>query len=762
MGKAYIEAKKEVGRTYEMKTNFRSSPTAVEAVNKVFALDNIFGDDSPIKYANVSAAKKSEEYALLRNGSVFPGMLVREVPNKDENGKNLKTDVVKELLTGHILQTISEMIKKDSSFKIREKVTNEEGRDEISEKPVKPSDIAVLVAKNDFALEIYEKLKDADIPAAVETDTAKELYIFFSEEALAIQKLISAASTNGIAEFKTLLLTFFYNKTVDDIASDNISFSKLHENFRSCFGEWDKKGFYPAFSKFIEDKNILDNIALKNQKTKKTFGILHQLAELIHKHECEKGFSVFETEQWFNDKIKSKNGSVDKNIRDEGGKKECVRIMTLHKSKGLEFNIVFFPFMLNSNKKQWTTRHRKTDSGYEREIIFMSASEAKKKPKEMPQDDEKLEENRRIYVGLTRAKYLTVCYTQPQKKLLEPTSLFERKNEKTINIHQLTNCNYKTIRLEKKDEAVSTKEFLQAETAWREIEPEWMISSYSSINSREQNESRTFGNENVDPDGSADRQTQERTSKKELPLGDFPGGAAAGLVLHEIFEKADFQNDNEKLIMSILQKKMNFEEKADEKSEKSELERMTEDVKLCLTNVCSAPIFENGKTLFDIPGSDKIAEMEFFIKIENKKLEKRNLSKIISDDHKTEELDDGTVKQGFLHGFIDLVAKIEGKYYIIDWKSNNLGSRFADYENDGLVKEMKKHNYYLQYMLYLAAFDNYMTTVDPEYSYEKNFGGIKYVFLRGVKEGSNKTGIFQDRPDEQKLRKIQRLLEGKE
>ena len=74
---------------------------------------------------------------------------------------------------------------------------------------------------------------------------------------------------------------------------------------------------------------------------------------------------------------------------------------------------------------------------------------------------------------------------------------------------------------------------------------------------------------------------------------------------------------------------------------------------------------------------------------------------------------------------------------------------------------MKKHNYYLQYMLYLAAFDRYMQSVDKNYSYEKNFGGIRYVFLRGVKAGSDKTGIFSDRPAESELRKIQELFEGK-
>ena len=118
------------------------------------------------------------------------------------------------------------------------------------------------------------------------------------------------------------------------------------------------------------------------------------------------------------------------------------------------------------------------------------------------------------------------------------------------------------------------------------------------------------------------------------------------------------------------------------------------------------------------------------------------------------------ISKGFLNGAIDLVAKTGDKYYIIDWKSNNLGDDFSDYRKENIEAEMKKHNYYLQYMLYLTAFDNYMRKVDANYSYEKNFGGIRYVFLRGVKTGSDETGIFYDRPTESDLRKIQKLFEG--
>lgn len=716
-------------KKYVMGTNFRSSSAAVEAANDVFSRKNIFGDDSLIKYEPVAAAKKTGEYALLNNGSVFHGLLVREIPDAYK-GKNVKNqDDVKEIMIGNISQMISELVKDDSAFKIREK---DGSKDKISERPVSFSDIAILVARNDFALEVCKELIQAGIPAAVEVEPQQQLYIFLSEEAEAVQKLIHAASSDSESAFRTLLLTFFYNKSVEEIADESGSLPVLHEKFRECFADWENKGFYYTFSKFIGEKEILANIAKKGRKT---IGILRQLSELIHKHEFDEGSSPLWTQKWFDEKMNSKKGTEEENIRAENEKKECVRIMTLHKSKGLEFNIVFFPMIIKQPKgSDWFTRHIKTEKGYEREMIFMQSKNIESRVPGEPPFDENLEENRRIYVALTRARYLTVCYTQKTKGYLEPTSLFEREEKGSIDTCRLKDSECEILEFKNREDSGSETELLPQAESGRRIKPEWAISSFSSINSNTHDDGGISKDETKDPD---------------LPLAEFPRGAEAGNVLHSIFEKADFRkDDNTELVESILKKKMNFKE--------NDLKNMVKDVERCLQNVFSAPIFPNDRTLRDIPEDGKITEMEFFIKTGD--FETQQLSEIIKENYHTYDLEEGSIEQGFLHGFIDLVAKINGKYYIIDWKSNNLGGSFSDYDEKGIKEEMKKHNYYLQYMLYLTAFDSYMHKVDSSYSYEKDFGGIRYVFLRGIKKGANATGIYSERPDESELRKIQELL----
>jgi exodeoxyribonuclease V beta subunit len=99
-----------------------------------------------------------------------------------------------------------------------------------------------------------------------------------------------------------------------------------------------------------------------------------------------------------------------------------------------------------------------------------------------------------------------------------------------------------------------------------------------------------------------------------------------------------------------------------------------------------------------------------------------------------------------MNGFIDLVFEHKGKYYILDWKTNYLGNSLEAYHSDGLEQAMNHHNYHLQYLIYTVALCRYLQTRIPNFDYEKHFGGVIYMFVRGVREGKN-TGIYFNRFD---------------
>ncbi len=115
--------------------------------------------------------------------------------------------------------------------------------------------------------------------------------------------------------------------------------------------------------------------------------------------------------------------------------------------------------------------------------------------------------------------------------------------------------------------------------------------------------------------------------------------------------------------------------------------------------------------------------------------------------------------KGFLRGFMDLVFRHEGRYYLIDWKSNHLGNSVIDYHQAALSRAMVENHYILQYHLYTVALHQYLKHRLEGYSYDDHFGGVFYVFLRGVDpEMGPEYGIFCARPDEEKIVQLAGVL----
>jgi exodeoxyribonuclease V beta subunit len=127
-------------------------------------------------------------------------------------------------------------------------------------------------------------------------------------------------------------------------------------------------------------------------------------------------------------------------------------------------------------------------------------------------------------------------------------------------------------------------------------------------------------------------------------------------------------------------------------------------------------------------------------------------------DHQLQRLD-FIISGGFLRGFIDLVFRWQDRYYLVDWKSNWLGDTYADYAADRINAVMVEDYYFLQYHLYVLALDQFLRQRLPTYAYERDFGGVYYLFIRGVRSNRNAaSGIFYDRPQAGLLRDLRRLL----
>ena len=170
-----------------------------------------------------------------------------------------------------------------------------------------------------------------------------------------------------------------------------------------------------------------------------------------------------------------------------------------------------------------------------------------------------------------------------------------------------------------------------------------------------------------------------------------------------------------------------------------------------LGKVMTAPLDERvpGLTLAKITAAQRLHELEFYFP-----LQKISPEMICAAAPGTPLLRGAEVRrrasrkgfsfapvQGMLKGFIDLVFEFQGRFYVVDWKSNLLGSRIEDYSAAALAGEIRRRHYYFQYQLYTAALDRYLRLRLPGYRYEQHFGGVYYLFLRGIDPARPQFGI---------------------
>jgi exodeoxyribonuclease V beta subunit len=115
--------------------------------------------------------------------------------------------------------------------------------------------------------------------------------------------------------------------------------------------------------------------------------------------------------------------------------------------------------------------------------------------------------------------------------------------------------------------------------------------------------------------------------------------------------------------------------------------------------------------------------------------------------------------KGFMKGFIDMIFRFEDSFYLVDWKSNFLGNRVEDYHHHKLAEVMESQFYVLQYFMYSLALNQYLVSRLPDYDYEHHFGGVFYIFLRGVNpEMGSEYGIYHDRPSRNLIEALRKNL----
>jgi exodeoxyribonuclease V beta subunit len=275
-----------------------------------------------------------------------------------------------------------------------------------------------------------------------------------------------------------------------------------------------------------------------------------------------------------------------------------------------------------------------------------------------------------------------------------------------------------------------------------------MTASFSGLNTVE----KEIDQGGSDTSSSPSALIEPERDSSDLSIFTFDRGRRTGDFFHGVLEHLDFQNLED--LSEIIEAKLRtygFSQTSHRPA-----------INQILRQLMEVPL-DPGMSLRDIPKQERLAEVEFCYPLAH--LTPAKLAKALgkcatlAGDVRTRM---GNLRfdpvEGFMRGFIDLLFRFKDRYYLIDWKSNWLGDQPRDYGIEGMQRTMLEHNYYLQYHLYTLAADLFLEKRLPGYDYEAHFGGVYYIFLRGVDPKDPARGIFRNRPAAQTVRSLRKLI----
>ncbi|HHH55254.1 MAG TPA: hypothetical protein ENK91_16445, partial [Bacteroidetes bacterium] len=242
-------------------------------------------------------------------------------------------------------------------------------------------------------------------------------------------------------------------------------------------------------------------------------------------------------------------------------------------------------------------------------------------------------------------------------------------------------------------------------------------------------------------------------SKTETPKEEFENrydafvfrelskGVQTGLILHSILEKINFKDkENHKLIIENTLKYYG----------RQYADSAIDNYLLLIENILETTLFPQKFKLKDIDNEKRFNELEFFYSFDNWQGQKIKeiLPEIVISSREIE---------GVMHGFIDLLFVHQNKFYILDWKTNHLGNNSESYSSEKLKAAIEENNYFLQYYIYTIAAKRFLEKHIPDFDFNLNFGGVYYLFLRGMRMDKD-TGIFFAKPQKDIIDRIENII----
>jgi exodeoxyribonuclease V beta subunit len=298
---------------------------------------------------------------------------------------------------------------------------------------------------------------------------------------------------------------------------------------------------------------------------------------------------------------------------------------------------------------------------------------------------------------------------------------------------------------------------LQARKPGRRLSFDWWLSSFSAMLHAAAGEAAAVDHDArsmPDPGVPA----LPTTPVEDNDVLHFPKGPAAGDCMHAVFETIDF-TDTSSWDSAIEYALRAHPQRLAHTEDVDQMPRLMAMLRTMLDAVVDTELFA-GFRLAQLPHARRRTELAFHMQAH--KITADALNRFLQrHGYNCPQLGFSELR-GYLNGFIDLVFEAGGKYYVLDWKSNHLGFSPDDYTPDRCRLAMDREGYHLQHLIYTVALHRYLQLRLPDYDYDRHFGGVLYLFVRGVRPswraGDNRCGVFFHRPEQAVITELDYLL----
>lgn len=788
----YLTAREAtLGRHYNLMVNYRSTETMVAAVNHLFATAEQYprgaflfkqGERNRLPFQAVAAhGRDTHLRANLDQTSATPAALNWSVV--DEPFAN-KTEMF-EQLAGHHANIIAKLLSDPNAGFYCTDGERKRG--------VSSEDIAVLVNNFTEADAIQSALHHRGIRSVYLSDRNSVFAQRIAKEVL----LLLAACENPrdpskISSALGCRLLDFTTTQLAQIHNDEALWERYVEGFLSYQERWHKQGLLAMLQQLLHDFSIPAKLFQQRDNGERQLADLLHIAELLQQH-SQVVESPIEVVNYLAEHISAHQG-IDGSARTQTDEQQMrlesdqalVKIITIHKSKGLQYPLVFLPFACYGKAERFRVNVPASYHDDDDQLQWVWSQDDDNIKRVLAEQN--AEELRKIYVAITRAQYATFVNLARTKQQGD-NPLFYLLNGDDSAQQSLTQLATERWQqpphtevmplqpepplLVQMSEASQQSQLSARRMPHSQHLRPWWIASYSAL--AQHSESAT----KAEPQSAEEMNLLEAdaapaddllqtadtsatsvvTPSAAQQLHDFPRGAAPGTLLHNLLEEAANQG-----FASVAADPARCQQLVAEQCQRGDWEPYAEQLSDWLKQYLQQPLpllaADDGKiSLAELHQYQ--AEPEFWFPAHALQTAALDhwVNHYIQPGKARPQLRDIHVN-GMLKGFIDLVFEHNGRYFVVDYKSNWLGEGDQSYHLQALTEAILHSRYDLQYVIYTLALHKLLQSrLGDSYDYDTHIGGIAYLFLRG--QHSESGGCYRDRPPRELIEKLAELFAAK-